>query len=268
MTDSHAVPLYDNIGVNYDATRQADPYLTARLAHHLGLKDQGQYLDIASGTGNYTTELAKLGGCWHGLDLSSGMLRLAGRKNSQICYLRGNSVALPFRDLSFDGAICTMALHHFARLLPVFCKANRVLRHGRLVIFTGTREQMAAYWLNEYFPIAMARSTAQMPTLESVLEALRDTGFSSVQAETYEVQPDLKDLFLYSGKHRPEIYLSDAVRRGISTFSTLADPEELESGCARLQQDIDSGKITEVAESFRHEGGDYVFVVASKERLG
>ena len=264
MSDSHAVPLYDNIGINYDATRQADPYLMERLAYHLGLDNQLRYLDIACGTGNYTAALAALGGSWHGLDLSLGMLRSAVQKNPRIRYFRGDSAALPVRDLTLDGALCTMALHHFSDLLPVFCEAHRVLRQGRLVIFTGTSEQMKGYWLNEYFPIAMARSTVQMPAIGLIIDALSKAGFTSVFAEPYEVQPDLQDLFLYAGKHRPEMYLSDRVRRGISTFSTLADPDELTAGCARLQQDIEWGGIDEVMDRYKNEGGDYMIVVASK----
>ena len=268
MTDSHAVPLYDNIGVNYDATRRADPYLTERLVHYLRPESAHRYLDIACGTGNYTIKLARQAGSWHGLDLSSGMLRLAGSKSPNVRYLRGDATALPFPDLTFDGAICTMALHHFFDLLQVFCEANRVLRQGRLAIFTGSREQMAGYWLNEYFPIAMARSSGQMPPLELIMEALGKADFIVDEVETYDVQSDLEDLFLYAGKHRPEIYLDDTVRRGISTFSTLADPEELKAGCARLQRDIESGHISEVAERYRNDGGDYMFIAASRGMSG
>jgi len=41
--------LYDRIGVGYDDTRQADPYLRSRLIHHLRPSPSGRYLDIGSG---------------------------------------------------------------------------------------------------------------------------------------------------------------------------------------------------------------------------
>lgn len=264
MTDSHAAPLYDNIGVNYDATRRADPYLTERLAHHLGLQGGRRYLDIACGTGNYTSALAASGGYWYGLDLSMGMLRSARSKGSGLRLVRGDAAAMPFPDRNFDGAVCTMALHHLPHLAPVFREAFRVLRGGRLVIFSSTCEQMINYWLNEYFPIAMARSTEQMPSIATVSGALEQTGFLVEEVELYEVQPDLQDLFLYAGKHKPELYLDETVRRGISTFSSLADPVELENGCARLRRDVESGYINEVIESYRSGEGDYLFIVASR----
>ena len=264
MSSPNATPLYDSIGINYDATRRADPCLTERLARHMGLQSCGQYLDIACGTGNYTVELAAIGGCWHGLDLSSGMLRSARRKSREIRLVRGDAAALPFGDGSFEGAVCTMVLHHLPVLVPFFSEAFRVLRQGRLVIFTGTSDQMAGYWLNEYFPTVMARSIEQMPSLMSVLGALDEAGFTLDTVERYDVQPDLEDLFLYAGKLRPELYLSETTRRGISSFTTLADAVELEEGCDRLQRDIESGDINQVAEKYRNNGGDYLFIVASK----
>ena len=264
MSNSPSEPLYDNIGVHYDSTRRADPYLTERLAHHIGLQSGRSYLDIACGTGNYTSVLAAAGGSWHGLDVSMGMLGTARRKDGSLRLVRGDAAAMPFTDRSFDGIVCTMALHHLPHLEPVFSEALRVLRLGNLVIFASTRDQVATYWLNEYFPVAMAQSTEQMPTTASVLDALEQAGFLVEEVELYEVQPDLQDLFLYAGKHKPEFYLDETVRRGMSTFSTLIDPVELETGCARLRQDVESGHINEVIESYLSDEGDYLFVVASR----
>lgn len=263
MSNAQYTPLYDNIGVHYDSTRRADPYLTARLAHNLELRSEGRYLDIACGTGNYTHALAGKGGEWHGVDVSSGMLRTALNKGGNIRLALGDGAMLPYRDGSFDGAICTMALHHLPRLEPVFCEARRLLRGGKLVMFTSTSEQMAGYWLNEYFPIAMERSTEQMPSQTTILAALEAAGFSLDRLEPYDVREDLEDLFLYAGKHRPELYLSDAIRRGISTFSTLADPAELKAGTMRLEGDIASGRIGDVAGRYQNENGDYMLFVAS-----
>ena len=264
MSSAHSAPLYDNIGVHYDSTRQADPYLAERLAQNLELQPGGRYLDIACGTGNYTHALAAKCGEWHGVDVSSGMLRRAQNKGGKVGLILGDAAELPFKDGSFDGAICTMALHHLPSLEPVFSEVRRLLRGGRLVMFTSTAEQMAGYWLNEYFPIAMQRSTVQMPSQATILEALAAAGLSVDRQELYDVREDLKDLFLYAGKRRPELYLSAAIRRGISTFSTLADPAELEAGTARLQQDIASGRILDVAGRYENDGGDYMFIVASK----
>ena len=114
------------------------------------------------------------------------------------------------------------------------------------MIFTATPEQMKGYWLNEYFPVAMAKSMEQMPEPELVQDSLTAAGFRVTFTEAYEVLPDLQDFFLYSGKHHPEMYLSETVRKGISTFASLAEPVEVISGCARLRADIESGRIDQV----------------------
>jgi SAM-dependent methyltransferase len=257
--------LYDRIGQGYDATRRADPAIVGRLIDYLGAEPAGTYLDVACGTGNYTAALAAAGIRICGLDRSARMLQAAREKRASLGWLIGDAVALPFRAGTFSGAVCTLALHHFRSLAPVFREVRRVLGRGRLVLFTGDAEQMRGYWLNEYFPVAMARSIEQMPAREQVVQALRDAGFGDVRTEPYVVAPDLQDRFLYSGKHRPEMYLDPRVRAGISTFSVLANPDEVEAGCQRLEADVQSGRIAEVMAAYRHDRGDYLFVVADRQ---
>ena len=256
--------LYDRIGGGYDVTRRPDPVIAGRLSHHLELESSGDYLDIACGTGNYTSNLAAVAGGWTGIELSSKMMGEARGKSSQVRWCLGAAQALPFSGGVFSGAMCTLAIHHFDDLLPVFQEAHRVLNNGKFVILTATPEQMQGYWLNEYFPDAMLKSIEQMPALELVTGALTQAGFTSVETEGFDIRDDLQDFFLYSGKHRPEMYLDEGVRRGISTFASLADPGEVASGCLRLGEDIQSGRINEVIAAYENVEGDYMFVVATK----
>ena len=234
------------------------------MGRHLAQDRSGNYLDIACGTGNYTSTLAQDGGGWTGIELSSKMLTEASGKSSQVQWCIGNAMALPFSGAVFSGAMCTLAIHHFAELLPVFQEAYRVLDRGRFVILTATPVQMQSYWLNEYFPDAMLKSIEYMPAQDLVTGALTQAGFTSIDTEGFDIRDDLQDFFLYSGKYRPEMYLDEGVRRGISTFASLADPEEVTSGCLRLAEDIQSGRIDEVRASYENQGGDYLFVIATK----
>lgn len=108
---------YNRIGREYDATRRADPFLVSRLMHHLGGNRRGIYLDAACGTGNYTLALAKgKGGAWHGIDCPEQMIETARPKSRKVeCHL-ADAAALPFAAEFFDGAICTLAIHHFENL--------------------------------------------------------------------------------------------------------------------------------------------------------
>jgi SAM-dependent methyltransferase len=226
--------LYDRIGSGYDVTRRPDPIIAGRLSHHVALEGHRTYLDIGCGTGNYTSTLAAVGGGWTGIELSAKMIAEARGKSSQVQWCLCAAQALPFSSRVFSGAMCTLAIHHFDDLLPVFREVHRVLDKGKFVILTATPEQMQSYWLNEYFPEAMRKSIEQMPALELVTGALTQAGFTSLETEGFDIRNDLQDFFLYSGKHRPEMYLDEGVRRGISTFASLADPAEVAGGSRRL----------------------------------
>lgn len=103
---------------------------------------------------------------------------------------------------------------------------------------------------------------ARMPGFEAIEETLSGAGFRDIVSEPFVVPEDLMDLFLYSGKHRPTLYLNPAIRAGISTFAAFADRAEVPRGLAALEADIGSGAIDAVIARYAHDGGDYLFVSA------
>ncbi|MEH2336504.1 class I SAM-dependent methyltransferase [Nostoc sp.] len=256
--------IYEQIGKGYDLTRRADLEICAQLAVHLQLKSDYSYLDVACGTGNYTLALAKYGGVWYGVDQSKQMIDTATNKSNGVAWQVAEAEALPYADETFSGVLCTLAIHHFAALTPAFQEIYRVLAAGCFVLFTATPEQINKYWLVGYFPEAIYKSAEQMSSLEKVKYALNETGFKSIDIEPYSISENLQDLFLYSGKHRPEIYLDENVRSGISTFALLASADEIAAGCERLAADINTGRITEIVNKYENNQGDYLFVIASK----
>jgi SAM-dependent methyltransferase len=191
------------------------------------------------------------------------MLAGARAKSAAVRWCQADVVALPFQAGAFDGALCTLAIHHFADLGAALADARRVLAPGgRLVIFTAFPDQMGGCWLGEYFPVMLERSIAQMPSAGAVERALRAAGLRLLRVEPWLVPADLVDLFLYSGKDRPELYFDPAVRRGISSFALLADAGEVEAGLTRLRADLASGRFAEIRARATSPGGDYAFVVA------
>ncbi|MBI1730132.1 class I SAM-dependent methyltransferase [Candidatus Acetothermia bacterium] len=265
MPSSPSASLYDRLGQNYDSTRRADPFIASRLVHHLSNPRDGKILDLACGTGNYSIELAKRGLIVTGVDNSERMIETASQKQSNVSWSLGDAEALPFEDETFSGAICALAIHHFKALDKPFQEIFRVMRNGQFVIFTATSGQMKGYWLNDYFPEAMRKSVDQMPGLDQVKTSLSQAGFGKIETEIYEIQPDLRDRFLYSGKHNPGLYLDPTIRAGISTFSNFANLDEVRRGCLRLEEDIISGAIQDVIKKFEHPNGDYLFVIPRKE---
>ena len=256
---------YDKIGIDYNLTRQADNYLTERLYALLNPDKSGIYLDIGCGTGNYTIELQKRGLNFMGIDPSTEMLLKAKEKNDNINWRIGTAEKTDLENESIDGIIAILTIHHWSDLNQGFAELNRVLKNsGRIVIFTSTPTQMKGYWLNHYFPKMVNDSIIQMPPFEKVKSAMDRTGFELVNTEKYFVRPDLQDYFLYCGKERPELYLKEEVRKGISSFSALANQQEVEIGLMELRKDIDTGKIKDVMQSFQNNEGDYLFITGQK----
>ena len=254
--------LYDAIGSTYARSRRADPAITRALARELRPTAGGAYLDLGCGTGNYTVALSALGGSWSAIDASAVMLAQARQQAGTVAWVQASADALPFADASFDGTICTLAIHHFPDLEAAFSEVRRTLRAGPLVIFTGLAEQMHGYWLRHYFPQMMARSIEKMPSEARIRAALSRAGFRSVEVTAFFVTNELQDLFLYCGKHRPELYLEPGVRANISSFAQWAPAAELQEGLARLTADLQSGLFASIQARHATAAGDYAYIVA------
>lgn len=253
---------YDTIGRTYNSTRAADPYLTGRMFELLKAEN-GPVLDLGCGTGNYTCALAELGLSLIGVDPSEIMLEKARAGNSSIHWMRGTAEQIPLADNSVQSVLASLTTHHWSDI-PAGCReVARVLKpEGHFVVFTSTPEQMDGYWIGHYFPEAFRKSQEQMPLRQGTIDAIEAAGMIMVKEETYDVRPDLQDLFLLSGKHNPELYFDPVVRAGISTFSSLCDDDELHKGLKQLRDDIDSGRVADIMTAKKSETGDYLFIQA------
>lgn len=254
---------YNNIGINYNQTRKADPYLTSQLLKHLNPNKDGLYLDIGCGTGNYTNEFQKRDFNFIGIDPSIEMLQKAQAQNKNIQWKIGTAEKTDLAQQSIDGIIGTLTIHHWTNLARAFSELAYILKpNGKIVIFTSTPQQMKGYWLNHYFPKMLEDSMVQMPTFEAVKDAMNLARLKISSTEIYNIQPDLQDQFLYCGKQNPELYFDESIRHGISSFSALANKNEVEIGLRKLRTDIDNGKIDEVMASYKNDLGDYLYIIA------
>lgn len=105
-------------------------------------------LDIACGPGNFTRRFGEVvgsSGLAIGIDTSATMLARAARDTpaaarGSVGFVRGDATRLPFRDESFDGVCCFLALHLFADPFAALTEMVRVLTPGgRLAVFTTRR---------------------------------------------------------------------------------------------------------------------------------
>ena len=256
--------LYDRIGVGYDETRRADPGITARLAAEVGVAPGRRFLDVGCGTGSYTVALAARGGVWTGVDASERMLEAARARSRAVDWRRADAQALPFADASFDGAICTLAAHHFADRVAAFREVLRVIDEGPFVLFACDVARTRRFWLRHYFPRMFERIEAKEPSEDQMRAELAAAGFARVDAYPWSVPDDLVDQFLYCGKRKPELYFDARIRAGISSFADLSDPREVEDGLAKLRADLRSGRFEELRASSPTTDGDYVIVLATR----
>lgn len=256
---------YDTIGNNYNETRKADPFLSSQFFKFLEPKSNHAYLDIGCGTGNYTIALYEKGINIIGIDPSQNMLNEAKKKSSHIEWNIGTAEQTGLHSESIHGITACLTIHHWNNLDLAFTELYRVLKpNSKIVIFTSTPKQMSGYWLNHYFPEMLNDSISQMPELANVKLALAKAGFLNIKQEPYFIQLDLEDLFLYSGKHKPELYFNAQVRHGISSFADLAHQDEIANGLKLLKNDIKTGALNKIIENYKNNLGDYLFIIGHK----
>lgn len=257
---------YDQIGSGYNSTRQADPFIVERLLYHLQPKIDKLYLDIGCGTGNYTIAFADKGFKFIGVEPSEKMLNEAKVRNQTIGWFQGTAEKIPAEDKSFQGIIGTLTIHHWKDLKIAFKEISRVLsNNGRFVIFTSTPEQMKGYWLNHYFPEMMHSSIVQMPSISHIKEAISKLDLEITNIEEYYISDDLQDCFLYIGKNDPNRYFEETIRRGISSFSSLTNMEEVTQGLSKLRDDLNNKAFDKIKDQYANELGDYLFITIEKK---
>lgn len=167
----------------------------------LGVAPGSSVLDVACGTGDLCRALASSGYRPVGVDVSAGMLAAA---RADAAFVRGDALALPFRDAGTDGVVCGFALRNFVALAPFFSECARVLRPGgRLVAVDAAvpanRVVRVGHdvWFRRMVPWIGGRlsgeadayrylpaSTAYLPDGPGLVTMLRDAGFDDVERVT------------------------------------------------------------------------------------
>jgi ubiquinone/menaquinone biosynthesis C-methylase UbiE len=258
--------MYDKTGSEYNKTRTADDFITAELYNLLQPKSNFNYLDIGCGTGNYTIALSNFGIKMCGVDPSKKMIEVARGRNIDIEWKIGSAEKIPYPDNHFQGTVGTLTIHHWTDLKKAFRELCRVLtNNGDIVLFTSTPEQMKGYWLNHYFPLLLNESIKRMPSIDNIKSALNGTKLIYSKQTEYFIKHDLKDHFLYIGKDKPEIYLDEKIRKGISSFTSFASTDEVYEGVIRLKKDIKTGKIRHIMKEYENAQGDYLFIKIIKD---
>jgi demethylmenaquinone methyltransferase/2-methoxy-6-polyprenyl-1,4-benzoquinol methylase len=195
--------MFDRIAPVYDAMNRV---MTVgldlrwrRLAAAAVVRRGDRVLDAACGTGDLALADARAGaGEVVGLDFSEQMLVRARRKAPGLEWVRGDLLAMPFPDGSFDAATVGFGIRNVADLDLGLRELRRVLRPGgRLAILEITRPRgpLTAFyslWFDRIVPLLgclvpggeayayLPASVRRFPPAEELAELMRGTGFGEV----------------------------------------------------------------------------------------
>jgi ubiquinone/menaquinone biosynthesis C-methylase UbiE len=231
--------LYDTIGKTYRQTRQADARITARLIDLLRLPSGSPVADVGAGTGNYSIELVRAGFRCFAIEPSLVMAKQADQHPS-IQWLSGGAESIPLPDSSVAACVSILSYHHFQDRRMAMSEMLRIAGAGPLIFFTFCPQRLSTFWLYRYFPTLLADARSCFESAERMaVEMERWTGRSAT-LHWFPLPFDLADWFAAAGWRRPELYLDEHVRQGISSFARVPLPE-LESGLSRLSSELADG---------------------------
>jgi SAM-dependent methyltransferase len=144
--------------------------------------------------------------------------------------------ALPFKDGSFDAAMAIATIHHWRDPLAGLREMRRVAH--RVVVFTFELGRLDQFWLTrDYLPELIGALVAH-PSLEEQADTI------GARVEPVSIPWDCVDGFFEAYWRRPEAYLDERVRRGISVWAKLGP--EIEARAVRnLREDLESGRWAE-----------------------
>jgi len=154
------------------------------------------------------------------------------RRLSAAPAVRALAEALPFATAAFDTALAILTVHHWKDQRQGLEECARVAQE-QVVILTWDPEADGFWLVRDYFPEILAIDRQIFPSMEFFRKAL-----GPIEVHAVPIPSDCADGFLGAYWQRPEAYLDQDVRAGISSFTRLG---RVEHQLERLQRDLTSG---------------------------
>jgi SAM-dependent methyltransferase len=223
--------LYDTIGASYTVTRRTEPRIAERIWAALG--DAHTVLNVGAGTGSYEPP---------GRDVTAvepSELMRAQRPGGAAPCVAAAAESLPFEDQSFDAAMAVSTIHHWQDPIAGLREMRRVAR--RVVVFTYDSSETGwrrRFWLTRDYLPEFADLLVGRPSLTELAATI------GARMEPVLIPWDCADGFFEAYWRRPEAYLDDHVRRGVSVWARVGSDAE-QRAVRSLREDLVSGRWAE-----------------------
>jgi len=223
--------LYDTIGATYTVTRRTEPRIAAQVWAALG--DARTVLNVGAGTGSYEPRDRDVTAVE-----PSALMRAQRAADAAPC-VAAAAESLPFADQSFDAAMAFATVHHWQDPIAGLREMRRVAR--RVVVFThDTTEALwpGQFWLTRDYLPEVAGLLDGRPSLTELASVI------GARTEPVLIPWDCADGFFEAYWRRPEAYLDEQVRRGVSVWARVG-PDAEQRAVRALRDDLDSGQWAE-----------------------
>ena len=208
--------LYDAIGAAYAVTRRTEPRIAAQVWAALG--DGRTVVNVGAGTGSYEPPGR------HVTAVEPSAVMRAQRPADAAPCVAAAAESLPFEDLSFDAAMAFSTVHHWQDPIAGLRELRRVAR--RVVVFT--HDSSDTGWRRRFW-------LAGRPSLTEQARAI------GAHIEPVLIPWDCADGFFEAYWRRPEAYLDENVRRGVSVWARVG-PDAEQRAVRSLRDDLVSGR--------------------------
>jgi SAM-dependent methyltransferase len=223
--------LYDTIGATYSVTRRTEPRIAEQVWAALG--DAQTVLNVGAGTGSYEPTDRDV------VAVEPSAVMRAQRPPTAAPCVAALAERLPFGDRSFEAAMAFATVHHWHNVIAGLREMRRVAR--RIVVFTfdssdsGWRNR---FWLTRDYLPEWADLVAGWPSPTELARAIGG------RVEPVLIPWDCADGFFEAYWRRPEAYLNESVRRGISVWASVG-PDAEQRAVQSLRDDLASGRWAE-----------------------
>lgn len=179
----------------------------------MNVKKSSRALDVCCGTGDWTIALGKAvgaDGSVIGLDFSKNMLSIGEKKVreaglSNITFVHGNAMELPFADDEFDYVTIGFGLRNVPDYMQVLSEMYRVLKPGGMVVCLETSQptligfkQLYYVYFRYIMPLFgkifaksyeeyswLQESARTFPGMKELKKMFEETGFVGVEAKPF-----------------------------------------------------------------------------------